>query len=268
MTSFRRGFLELARVVLGLYLLGNITYPLSKWLWSRFGQFGPLHAELGATVLQAAIDLAALLVLFARDLAISRVHRGDACRSIFVGVGIAAGLVAVMVAGYAFGIASWHLHEPRALQWIYLIGFSAHAAISEELMCRYLVLDRLGRIIGTPPAFLLQILLFIYLHMFGPPIGLMTLTWLAAGATLFGSFHLWRRSLPGVMALHFTYDLLAGLTFGGAKDGLVIPPQLVGDNFSQRYATLAGVFFMLALSVWMRTGHPMCATLRASPTRS
>ncbi|WP_343633476.1 type II CAAX endopeptidase family protein [Roseateles sp.] len=246
MKTFRQRALELVRVFLALYLLGNITYPLSRWLWLEVFRLGPLHAELGASFFESALDILAVLLVFPRRLGFagSRKH-------MLVGVAIAAGLTGAMVIGHLLGMVRWTPHQLRGQQWIYLIGFSVRAAVSEELVCRYLVLDRLGRVIGTPAAFLLQILLFVYLHMFGPPISKGTAVWLVIGAVLFGSLYLWRRSLLAVMALHFTYDLLVRLSFGSMMDGLIVYPLIVGDNFSKLYGDRAGELFMIVLSVWM-----------------
>lgn len=237
---------ELVRAFLALYLLGNITYPLSRWLWLDVVRLGPLHAELGASLLGSTLDILAVLIVFPRRLGFT-----GAWRHILVGIAIAAGLIGAMVIGHLLGMVRWTPHELRGQQWIYLIGFSVRAAVSEELVCRYLVLDRLGRVIGTPAAFLLQILLFVYLHMFGPPISKGTAVWLVIGAVLFGCLYLWRRSLLAVMALHFTYDLLVRLLFGGTMDGLIVYPFIVGDNFSKLYCDRAGELFMIVLSAWM-----------------
>jgi membrane protease YdiL (CAAX protease family) len=113
------------------------------------------------------------------------------------------------------------------------------------------VLDRLGRIVGRPSAFLLQVLLFVYLHLFGPPLDLRAASHLALGAVMIGSFYLWSRSLLGAMALHLAYDVLASLSFGASLDGLTIDPLMVGDNLSLLHSHQASALFMSCLSIWM-----------------
>lgn len=241
----------MARVLLGLYLIGHVTYRLSLWLCLNILQIPPIHAPLGASVLTSLMDLSVVYLLFGRVL-LGRLTSGRTCRcAVPLGVLMAIGLVASMILGATFGAVRWIPHDTRDVQWFYLVGFSFHAAVSEELLCRFLVLDRLGQVIGRAPAFVLQILLFVYLHMFGPPLDLRAALHLALGALMIGSFYLWSRSLLGAMALHLAYDVLVSLAFGGSLDGLAIFPLVVGDNFSLLHSFQASALFMSCLSVWM-----------------
>lgn len=241
----------MARVLLGLYLVGNVTYRLSQNICQDVLHLNPIHESLVASLLTSFLDLSVTFVIF-QSAFLARIKGGRGWRkSVRLGVLVGAGIVASMLLGSTFGLIRWSSHSIGSLQWIYLIGFSAHAALSEELLCRFLVLDRLGLVIGRVASFLLQILLFVYLHMFGPPLDLRAASHLALGAILLGSFYLWSGSLLGAMALHLTYDVLVSITFGGSLDGLAIRPFVVGDNFSLLHSHQASTIFMSGLSIWL-----------------
>ncbi|OWQ47045.1 hypothetical protein CDL60_11670 [Roseateles noduli] len=248
---FRQRIASMARVLLGLYLIGNVTYRSSQSICQEVLHLNPIHEPLVASLLTSFLDVLVAFVIF-RPALLTRITGGpDWRKSALLGVFVGAGIVASMLLGSAFGLLRWSSHSINSLQWIYLIGFSTHAAISEELLCRFLVLDRLGLVIGRVASFLLQILLFVYLHMFGPPLDLRAASHLAFGAVLIGSFYLWSGSLLGAMALHLTYDVLVSLTFGGSLDGLAIRPFVVGDNFSLLHSHQASALFMSGLSIWL-----------------
>ncbi|ANH66732.1 CPBP family intramembrane glutamic endopeptidase [Mitsuaria sp. 7] len=249
--TLRQRTASLARVLLGLYLLGNVTYRLSLWVCLDLLHVPPLHALLGASVLTAVLDLVVVHLLFGRGLVVRLAGCRPDRRPVQLGVLMAIGLVASMVLGAMFGGVQWTPQDTRHVQWVYLIGCSFHAAVSEELLCRFLVLDRLGQIVGRAPAFVLQILLFVYLHLFGPPLDLRAASHLALGAVMIGSFYLWSRSLLGAIALHLAYNVLVSLTFGASLDGLALSPMMVGDDFSLRHSHQASAVFMSCLSIWM-----------------
>lgn len=250
---------DMARACFALYLVGNVSYGICMWLWRDLMALPMIHAQLGALILKSLLDLSIVALIFRWSRRQEPASRQASGRPEIIGSMLAAAVVAAMAAGAAFGIVKWNVHELRPLQWVYLIGFSAHAAVSEELLCRYLVLDRLGRAIGSPAAFVLQILLFIYLHMFGAPLTLRSMTHIALGATLIGAFYLWTRSLRGAMTLHFCFDVLVGLLFGSSLDGLTIYPVIVGDNYSQMHSHWAGVTVMTGMALWMLWRARVCA---------
>ena len=250
MTPLQRAS-SLARALLGLYLLGNVTYALSLWVCEDVLHLNPIHATLSASLLKSLLDLSVVCLIFGQTFLGRLTGSSAAWRSVRLGALIAIGIVTSMLLGAMFGLVTWRGHGIGSLQWIYLIGFSAHAAISEELLCRFLVLDRLGLVIGRVASFLLQILIFVYLHMFGPPLDLRAASHLALGAILLGSFYLWSGSLLGAMALHLTYDVLVSITFGESLDGLAIRPFVVGDNFSLLHSHQASTIFMSGLSIWL-----------------
>ncbi|RZI62570.1 MAG: CPBP family intramembrane metalloprotease [Rubrivivax sp.] len=241
----------LARALLGLYLVGNVTYRSSQWLWEAVIGFNPIHVPLAASILKSILDLLIMSILFGD--AFFKVLQGRRSRSHAVSLGalIAIGLITAMLLGTACGQITWSASHMRGIQWVYLFGFSCYAAVAEELICRFLVLDRLGEVVGKAAAFLLQILVFVYLHMFGPRLDAQTASHLAFGAILIGAFYLWSGSLLGAMALHLTYDLLVIPLFGGTLDGLAIYPIVSGDNFSNSYSHRAAATFMLAVSSWL-----------------
>lgn len=249
--TFRQRTASLARVLLGLYLLGNVTCRLSLWVCLNILQIPPMHAPLGASVLTSLLDLSVAYLLFGRVLLVRLASCRADRRPVPLGVLTAIGIVASMILGAMFGGVQWIPHGTREVQWIYLLGFSLHAAVSEELLCRFLVLDRLGQVVGRVPAFALQILLFVTLHTLASPLDLRAASHLALGAVLIGSFYLWSRSLLGAMALHMAHDVLVSLAFGASLDGLALYPLVVGDNFSQLHSHQASALFMSGLSIWM-----------------
>ena len=256
----------LARTLLGLYLVGNVTYRSSLWFWCEILRLNPIHAPLAGSALKSVLDLLIMSLLFGRAFFGALEGYGDRWRAMSKGALTAVGLVAAMLLGTACGEFTWHAFQMRWLQWIYLLGFSWYAAIAEEIVCRFLVLDRLGEVIGRIAAFLLQILVFVYLHMFGPRLNAQIAIHLACGAVLIGAFYLWSRSLLGAMTLHFTYDLLVTPLFGGSLDGLAIYPLVSGDNFSNTYSHRAAATFMLAVSSWLLWRVWRCRRNQLRPT--
>jgi membrane protease YdiL (CAAX protease family) len=253
--TFRQRTTFMARVLLGLYLLGDVTGRLSLWVCLSLPQLlpnhPPNHAPLAASVLTALLDLFVAQLLFGRVLMVRLAACRPDRRPVPLGVLVAIGIVASMILGAMFGGVQWTPHDTRDVQWVSLLGYAFHVAVSEELLCRFLVQDRLGRVIGRAAAFALQILLFVYLHRLGSPLDLRAAVHLVLGAVMIGSFYLWGRSLLGAMALHLAYDVLVSLAFGASLDGLAIPPLVVGDNFSLLHSFQASAIFMSCLSIWM-----------------
>ncbi|WP_431265991.1 CPBP family intramembrane glutamic endopeptidase [Roseateles chitinivorans] len=247
----RRKLSALARALVGLYLVGNVTYRSSQWFWEVVIGLNTIHVPLAASILKSILDLLIMSVLFGPAFfGVLQGHRGR-WHAVSLGALIAIGIVMAMLLGTACGQITWSALHMRGLQWIYLLGFSCYAAVAEELICRFLVLDRLGQVVGTVAAFLLQVLIFVYLHMFGPRLNAQTASHLAFGAVLIGAFYLWSESLLGAMALHLTYDLLVIPLFGGTLDDLAIYPIVSGDNYANAYSHRAAATFMLAVSSWL-----------------
>lgn len=133
--------------------------------------------------------------------------------------GFAAGLVLTLIAGATVYVAKtfFHLQTDNHLVamlagmpvWM-IVLLSLRAGFTEEIIYRGYLLDRLGRLSGSPWVGVLgSIALFTLMHFGGWQAGQLVLVALAG--TLFTALYLWKRNIMIAVIAHSMVDLAGGL---------------------------------------------------------
>ncbi|MEV0269496.1 type II CAAX endopeptidase family protein [Hamadaea sp. NPDC050747] len=154
---------------------------------------------------------------------------------------------------------------------IALAGFTAAAAVTEELMFRGVLFRFVEERIGTWPALVLTALLFGMAHMFNPHASLWSTLAIAVEAGgMLGAAYAATRTLWVPIGLHFAWNFAEGGIFGtgvsgqGAPDGLLHgvlsgPTAISGGEFGPEaslFALVAGLVMTGAFLVLARRrGH-------------
>jgi membrane protease YdiL (CAAX protease family) len=90
--------------------------------------------------------------------------------------------------------------------WLLLVGVLT-ASVTEELLFRAYVIERLARLTGSPwPGALLSLIAFVAFHLQGWNLGHVVGVVLPLGAVMTG-LYLWRRNLLFMIMTHFVLDL-------------------------------------------------------------
>jgi membrane protease YdiL (CAAX protease family) len=101
-------------------------------------------------------------------------------------------------------------------------SISLVAGVTEELMCRGILLHALEKVLGSWWAVWLQALLFGALHYARPDVLLVDLIPLACMGVMFGAIYVLTRSLWYTIAMHFFYDWVM-LSYPGAIESMLKP---------------------------------------------
>jgi len=232
----------LARIFVALYAIGNLGFHLANWI-VKIPLFDPLknHAVLIQFWIRASLALTVVFIVFPRQ-SRSRFKfgRGDG----YLGFGLAALCIGVQVtsaiSGGATTNANWNLTQ---LQIAYLLSFTFSAALTEELLCRFLILDQGRGLVGVVVAFCLQALIFSYIHIESLIKGQANFYLLLSGGALLGAIYLCTRSVYGALIFHITYNVLVVCCFGGSFDGAQIYPVVILDNFSKGWSMTSAIAF-------------------------
>ena len=249
----RRLFL-LARVVFIMCVLGNLNFQLSRAICRVVlsdAQF-LAHAVVFGNCIRACLDACLIGVIFRRSLFNQLKWRGS--QILFASL-LALSIVGVQIVAtlqFPASISSFHL---AAIQYFYILAFSLSAAVSEELLCRFVLLGEGAKIGGPIVALLFQTFLFTYIHIASISSGATSLSLIAAGGMLIGSVYLLTNSLLCVIVLHFAYDIFIIIVFGGILDGMQVFPMLVGDNFGRHASINAAVIFQSTLGALIVLTH-------------
>jgi CAAX protease family protein len=208
------------------------------------------------------------------------VARKGALGALSRGLLLGAGLFAAVIANI------WFLGDYRVLGWgsiagpVALIGFTAGAAVTEELLFRGVLFRIIEGRLGTWLSLILTSLLFGLSHLFNPGATLWSATAVAieAGGMLAAAYAA-TRNLWVPIGLHFGWNFAEGAIFGtdisgkSAPEGVLHsalsgPTAVSGGAFGPEasvYALVAGVLVTIAF-MWLarRRGRVMPLRRRAT----
>lgn len=244
--SLRNWLVGFARIIFVLYVLGNLNFKIASWLsLAVLPERLSHHAVLFQFVCRAALSLILILFVFRASF-----RRGLASKSTLLIFGAGLGLCCTAAqVGAAIGMgaettSSWNI---SAFQLGYLVAFSFSAAITEEILCRFVILGEGRKLFGTPVAFALQVVIFVYIHIESLIKGGANAYLIGSAAIALGAFFLYTESILAAWAFHFAYNVAVVIFFGGRFDGVQIYPFLISDNYSKLFSVQGGVVFNVIL---------------------
>lgn len=228
------------RVVLMVLFAGGIAPWLTLQTWDLLPPSWNDHRVVGAGLARALMTLGLAWAIFPeahrRPSGCAGRHKFKVLLPLIIAVTAILARVGALAAApntHAF----WHGFTWTQLG--YVTAFGVGTAVFEEVLFRFVLLDRLAEVVGTPIAFTIQLGLFSALHLYVGPVEIGQLLHAAFAGGVLSLIYLQTRSLWPVIALHFAYNVLSGAIFGIAIDGVQLYPMLAGDNFGKAHGRLA-----------------------------
>jgi membrane protease YdiL (CAAX protease family) len=240
----------LARILVALYLFGNINFVLARGI-SNFATryFLGNHVDLVEALVRAVLSIAVAAIIFPSSLRRGIKFDGRARAWVVASALMTLCVLAVQVA-LALGVdAVVYPHVPTFTQLTYVLLSSLAAAITEELLCRLIALDQARRVIGIYAAFVFQTLLFVFIHVGELGFGYVRVLMLVVGGVFFAAIYLKSGSLLAAGFAHLTYNVGVKVIFGANSYGSQIFPQVVGGNLSKTVSITAGAIALLICSL-------------------
>lgn len=240
------------RVLLLFVLCGTLISWAPIQIWTQLPVAAQTHLVVGAGSLRAVLVLLAAWAFFPAAFRASTRISGRVVKACFIAALIAMSIVAARVLAAEFGLISrWQWPSVSLTNLIYLLLFSVGTAVFEEVLFRFVLLDRGGAVVGTPLALLIQLAFFAWIHLLPQEHGLGRMLSISLAGLLISLVYLWTRSLWAVISLHMAHNALIGLTFGGSIAGASIFPMVYTDNFGKRYADIGAIVLLSAWSAFV-----------------
>ncbi|MCR6487509.1 CPBP family intramembrane metalloprotease [Amycolatopsis sp. OK19-0408] len=227
--------LQLA-VVAVVALLGSLLVGAVQWN-------APLTLVLGGATAVLAVLAYRWIVRRTEQRAPAELARSGAVpavgRGLLIGLGMFAGVIAVIALSGGYRVAGWGSF-PGAVA---LFGFTAAAAVTEELLFRGILFRFVERWIGTWAALALTGVLFGLSHLFNAHATLWGAIAIAveAGGMLAAAYAA-TRTLWLPIGLHFAWNFAEGGIFGTDVSGTTAPDGLLRGELSGSSALTGGEF--------------------------
>lgn len=245
----------------------------------------PLTLVLGIAGAALALVVYAWVVRWTERRAPAEVALKGAVGAVGRGLAIGAGAFTFVIVNIAFLEGYRAAGVGSVAGAIALFGFTAAAAVTEELMLRAFLFRWVEKLIGTWWALLLTAVIFGFLHLMNPHAGLWSAIAIAiAGGGMLAAAYAATRNLWVPIGLHFGWNYAEGGIFGtdisgvsapkGLVDGVLSGPSLLtGGEFGPEaslYTVFTGAVVTCAL-MWLarRRGHivaPLWRTARVRET--
>ncbi|MBK1889310.1 CPBP family intramembrane metalloprotease [Undibacterium sp. 14-3-2] len=237
------------RIALAIYFCGFVNYKITNYIIELLFK-NSLFDQIAQYFLHACFSFLAILILFPRKL------RGELYvkerREFRFGVLLAIGFPLCLIIPTAglhlyFG-ANLSLVLPSIVNIISITLLSIAAALEEELVCRFLLFDRLSRVLGVAISVVIQLIFFVVLHYSQPHMSLSRQIMLSVTSLLLVALYRRTRSLLVVMAMHFSYDFFLTIFFGGFLGYThfvgFVSNTLLGEKYSNYLKLVTATLFI------------------------
>jgi membrane protease YdiL (CAAX protease family) len=239
---------------------------------------------LGVLTAVLAILVYAWVVRRTEDREPTEVARAGAIAGVGRGLLIGTGMFAAVIVAIAF-LGGYHIHGAGSVTGaVGLLGFTAAAAVTEELLFRGVLFRVVEERTGTWIALLLSGVLFGLVHLLNPDASLWGATAIAIEAGfMLAACYAATRNLWVPIGLHFGWNFAAGGIFSvvvsgnGRSEGLLDatmsgPVLLTGGDFGPEGSlfsvALGALLTLVFLRLAHRRGHIVPRRRRASATVS
>jgi len=236
------------RVVLAVAFAGGIAPWLTVQAWSQLPAPFSTHMVVGVGLTRAfmLVGLAWLLFPIGFQGAFARPagsRQATLLALVIAGTVVAARACAMTVTpnkqAHWFGF--------NGTQVAYLTAFAIGTSVFEEVLFRFVLLDRLAPVVGAPIAFVLQLGFFTFLHLDGGPVQPSQLIHAALAGCVLSQLYLRTRQIWAPIMLHLAFNAMSAMMTGISIDGVQIYPMLASDNFGKAHGVTAS---SIAFAVW------------------
>ncbi|MFZ6654754.1 lysostaphin resistance A-like protein [Undibacterium sp. TJN19] len=204
------------KILLAIYFCGFVNYKITNGVIFLISKNGFFEETLRA-FLHACLAFLVIFFLFPKKLPEELLRRKK--NGFRFGMKVAVGFpLCLFLPSAALNLyygANLSLFIPSTANVISLVLLSLSAAIEEEVVCRFLLFERLSQVFGIVISFAVQLFFFVILHMTEHGMSLTKFILLSITSLLFVVLYKRTQSLLVVMTMHFSYDFFLMLIFGG-----------------------------------------------------
>lgn len=205
-----------ARILAAIYFCGFINYKITNGIVEQVFK-NSFFEDAAQSSIHTLLSFFAILLLFPLKLKeeLFRYEKNTFRFGILIAVGFPLCIFLPNIILNVYFGANFSLFTPSIENIISLTFLSLAASIEEEVVCRFVLFERLSKVLGVSISFCIQLFFFVALHATGHGVSREKFILLFIASFLLVALYKRTRSLFIVILMHFSYDFFLTLIFGG-----------------------------------------------------